>query len=67
MFEKGRLKEVLMSSMPAKTVLVTGAAGGIGAVVEALAEAEWMLKLRHPSTPPSNHVRSAARPGFPLI
>ncbi|UPM49184.1 SDR family oxidoreductase [Synechococcus sp. A10-1-5-1] len=49
-----------MSSItPAKTVLVTGAAGGIGAgLVEALAEAGWMvLGSDHPSTPPSNHVR----------
>ena len=44
---------------PAKTVLVTGAAGGIGAgLVEALAEANWtVLGSDHPSTPPSNDVR----------
>jgi NAD(P)-dependent dehydrogenase (short-subunit alcohol dehydrogenase family) len=50
-----------------KTVLVTGAAGGIGAgLVEALAEAGWsVLGSDHPSTPPSNHVRQRCQAWIP--
>ena len=50
-----------------KTVLVTGAAGGIGAgLVEALAQAGWMvLGSDHPSTPPSKHLRNCCKDWIP--
>ena len=52
---------------PVKTVLVTGAAGGIGAgLVEALVRAGWMvLGSDHPTTPPSEHVRKCCTDWIP--
>jgi NAD(P)-dependent dehydrogenase (short-subunit alcohol dehydrogenase family) len=50
-----------------KTVLVTGAAGGIGAgLVEALAEAGWaVLGSDHPSTPLNNDIRQRCQAWIP--
>ena len=52
---------------PQKTVLITGAAGGIGAgLVSALAEAGWsVLGSDHPSTQPSNHLRHFCQAWIP--
>lgn len=50
-----------------KSVLITGAAGGIGAgLVEALVEAGWaVLGSDHPSAPPSNHLRQRCQAWIP--